>query len=385
MSRTGLSRDVVAQRLGELGDIGLVGTATRVRARAAGRRGSDLPCRCGSRPRRPTSARRASTSRSRAGRSDPCPSRRAGGHRRGPERCLARSRSCSPSCSARRGRAGRALGRRASGSRDRSSSSGTPVVATDHARLGRLSGGRALRRPLRGAGVGRQRREHPGPRRVALGYAVGHDNVIVVKIGTGIGAGIISNGRLHRGAQGAAGDVGHIQVSTTPTAICRWATSAASRRSPAGRRSLATASSAHARTAAHAFASALDQPGRVTAEDVARAASFGDAYATGLLRDAGERVGRMLASLVNFFNPSLVVIGGGVALSGDELLAVIREAVSDGRCPWQRASSSSAARRSARSPASSARPRWCSSSCSPGTPWRGALPGPQRKTRSRGR
>ena len=44
------------------------------------------------------------------------------------------------------------------------------------------------------------------------GIAVGHDNVIVVKIGTGIGAGIISNGRIHRGAQGAAGDVGHVQV-----------------------------------------------------------------------------------------------------------------------------------------------------------------------------
>ena len=45
------------------------------------------------------------------------------------------------------------------------------------------------------------------------GVATEHDNVIVVKVGTGIGAGIISDGRLHRGAQGAAGDVGHIQIS----------------------------------------------------------------------------------------------------------------------------------------------------------------------------
>ena len=44
------------------------------------------------------------------------------------------------------------------------------------------------------------------------GIAQGHDNVVVIKIGTGIGAGIISDGRLHRGAQGSAGDVGHIQV-----------------------------------------------------------------------------------------------------------------------------------------------------------------------------
>ena len=53
------------------------------------------------------------------------------------------------------------------------------------------------------------------------GVAAGHDDVVVVKIGTGIGAGIISGGRLHRGAQGSAGDVGHIQVSDDPAVICR--------------------------------------------------------------------------------------------------------------------------------------------------------------------
>jgi predicted NBD/HSP70 family sugar kinase len=65
----------------------------------------------------------------------------------------------------------------------------------------------------------------------------------------------------------------------------------------------------------------------VSAEDVARAASFGDPIAMALLQSAGRRVGRMLASIVNFFNPSLIVIGGGVAQSGDTLLAAIREAV----------------------------------------------------------
>ncbi len=72
---------------------------------------------------------------------------------------------------------------------------------------------------------------------------------------------------------------------------------------------------------------ALDQRGTVTAEDVARAASFGDAVAMAMLQDAGRRVGSMLASVVNFFNPSLIVIGGGVANSPDQLLAAIRETV----------------------------------------------------------
>ena len=53
------------------------------------------------------------------------------------------------------------------------------------------------------------------------GIAQGHDNVVVIKIGTGIGAGIISDGRLHRGAQGSAGDVGHIQVVDDRSVVCR--------------------------------------------------------------------------------------------------------------------------------------------------------------------
>ena len=72
---------------------------------------------------------------------------------------------------------------------------------------------------------------------------------------------------------------------------------------------------------------ALDRHGTVTAEDVSRAASFGDPVAVALLQSAGRRVGLMLASVVNFFNPSLIVIGGGVAQSGDQLLAAIRETV----------------------------------------------------------
>ena len=72
---------------------------------------------------------------------------------------------------------------------------------------------------------------------------------------------------------------------------------------------------------------ALDQRGEVTAEDVARAASFGDPVAVALLQAAGRRIGAMLACVVNFFNPSLIVIGGGVAHSPDQLLAAIRETV----------------------------------------------------------
>ncbi len=159
------------------------------------------------------------------------------------------------------------------------------------------------------------------------GIAFGHDNVVVVKIGTGIGAGIISNGRIHRGTQGAAGDVGHIQVVDTASIVCRCGNVGCLEALAGGGALGHDGEAAAASGRSERLRVALDQHGRVTAEDVARAASFGDPVAINLLQVAGHRVGLMLASVVNFFNPSLIVVGGGVAQSGDHLLAAIRETV----------------------------------------------------------
>jgi glucokinase-like ROK family protein len=159
------------------------------------------------------------------------------------------------------------------------------------------------------------------------GVAAGHDNVVVVKVGTGIGAGIISDGHLHRGAQGSAGDVGHIQVVDDPLVVCRCG-NLGCLEALAGGAALGRAGAAAAAEGRSArLRVALDQHGTVTAQDVARAASFGDPVAVALLQGAGRRIGSMLASVVNFFNPSLVVIGGGVANSPDQFLASIRETV----------------------------------------------------------
>jgi glucokinase-like ROK family protein len=159
------------------------------------------------------------------------------------------------------------------------------------------------------------------------GIAIGHDNVVVVKIGTGIGAGIISDGRLHRGAQGSAGDVGHIQVVDDSSVVCRCG-NVGCLEALAGGAAIGRNGEAAAREGrSERLRAALDQFGRLSAADVARAAAFGDPVAVDLLATAGRRVGSMLASVVNFFNPSLVIIGGGVAQSGDQLLAAIRETV----------------------------------------------------------
>jgi glucokinase-like ROK family protein len=149
---------------------------------------------------------------------------------------------------------------------------------------------------------------------------------LFVKIGTGIGCGIIVDGQAYRGADGAAGDIGHIRIDDAgPTCTCgnqgcleAWFGGAA----------LARDAEAAARSGRSSLlAERLAEAGTLTAEDVGAAAGAGDPVAVGLVRAGGQRLGLALASLVNFFNPALVVIGGGVAGLGHPLLAEIRGVV----------------------------------------------------------
>lgn len=71
----------------------------------------------------------------------------------------------------------------------------------------------------------------------------------------------------------------------------------------------------------------LGRNGSLSARDIAEAARHGDQISMQLLRQAGRHIGQMLATMVNILNPSLVVIGGGVAASGDVLMASIHEIV----------------------------------------------------------
>jgi glucokinase-like ROK family protein len=162
---------------------------------------------------------------------------------------------------------------------------------------------------------------------VREGVARGHENVVFIKIGTGIGAGIIAGGKLHRGAQGCAGDVGHIQVADSDHTVCRCG-NIGCLEALAGGAALARDGEALARSGESAFlARVLEERGRVEAADVSLGASHGDPACVDLINRAGEHVGVTLAGIVNFFNPSLVVIGGGVAGMGDQLLATIRQTV----------------------------------------------------------
>ncbi|WP_313664746.1 ROK family transcriptional regulator [Shinella sp.] len=139
------------------------------------------------------------------------------------------------------------------------------------------------------------------------------DDMVFVKIGTGIGSGMIAGGRLFRGAQGAAGDIGHIQFLSDDAPLCRCGKFGC----------------IEARAAGWAIARDLSARGfrAETARDVIDLVDQRKPEALMLLRAAGRTIGEVVSDVVSILNPSLIVIGGTLARGGDLLLSGIRELV----------------------------------------------------------
>ncbi|WP_411155971.1 ROK family protein [Microbacterium sp. NIBRBAC000506063] len=138
-------------------------------------------------------------------------------------------------------------------------------------------------------------------------------DLIFVKVATGIGAGIIAGGQLQRGAQGSAGDMGHVRVPHSPD----------SPHAPGEDRDLEDLASGSA-IAASLRAAGLDVADSNGVVDLVRA---GNTTAIEATRQAGRVVGEVLATVVNLLNPSTIVLGGSIARAGEHLLAGVREVV----------------------------------------------------------
>ena len=158
------------------------------------------------------------------------------------------------------------------------------------------------------------------------GTARGQRNAMMVKLGTGIGAGIVMEGRLCRGAQGSAGDVGHTQVRRDSDVICRCG-KIGCLEALAGGQALAREGTALAVAGNVMLAARLQEQGALDAADVLWAASRGDQACVDLVGRCGSLIGEMLSAAVHFLNPALIVLGGRVAESSDVLLAAIRQTV----------------------------------------------------------
>ncbi|MEV0248837.1 ROK family protein [Nocardia sp. NPDC050712] len=158
------------------------------------------------------------------------------------------------------------------------------------------------------------------------GSAHSVEDFLLVKIGTGVGCGIVVGGGLYRGVSGSAGDIGHIRISDDgPVCACG---NTGCLEAYAGGAALAREATILARAGRSTFlAERLAQAGALSAVDVAEAAAAGDPLAVAMIREAGAHLGSVLAGLVSFFNPGLVVIAGGVTGFGHPLLAEIRSVV----------------------------------------------------------
>ena len=162
---------------------------------------------------------------------------------------------------------------------------------------------------------------------VKQGAGKGVDSLIFVKIGTGIGAGIVCEGKIYRGANWCAGNIGHICVDKNG-ALCHCGNKGCLETVASGpaiaERSLREAQAGKSPTLLKHY----QKNGNVIrAEDVGNASREGDPVGTEVIRESGQYIGDVLAMLVNFYNPRMIVIGGGVSNLGNLLLSSIRQTV----------------------------------------------------------
>lgn len=158
------------------------------------------------------------------------------------------------------------------------------------------------------------------------GAGIGTRHMIFLTMGTGLGAGIIADGRLLRGASGQAGEIGHVRLSPDGPvgyhkagSVEGWASGGGM--ALAARREVQAALAGGQSTA---LAAKLDS---LTAKDVAEAAQQGDALAIRIIESTGGRLGEALAILVDLLNPERIVIGGLAMRLGETLLAPARQAM----------------------------------------------------------
>jgi predicted NBD/HSP70 family sugar kinase len=158
------------------------------------------------------------------------------------------------------------------------------------------------------------------------GAASGEGSFFLVKAGTGIGAGIVIDGEIYRGAKGAAGDIGHIGIDGDET-LCRCGNKGCLE-AVAGGRALAARAEAAAQAGRSPFlAEEIARGAAVGPELLARGAASGDDECLRLVISSGAYIGDVLAKLVNFFNPSIIVVSGGLAKLGERFIASIRESI----------------------------------------------------------
>jgi len=159
------------------------------------------------------------------------------------------------------------------------------------------------------------------------GAAKQYDNFLFVGLGKGIGLGIYVNGKIYRGSDGLAGELGHITVSEDgPLCNCgnKGCLEAIASSSGIIKRAIEGIKSGIVTSLSSAKDSDLNA---LTVEDIAEAAKSGDKFAYSVINRTGEYIGIAVAAALNLFGTELVVLGGGIAMSGGIMLDAIKRTV----------------------------------------------------------
>lgn len=154
------------------------------------------------------------------------------------------------------------------------------------------------------------------------GAAAGSQNVIMVTLGTGVGGGIISDGRIVAGAHGAGGEIGHANICHEETAACNCGNSGCLEQYASATGMVRLAKKALAESSED---SVLRNTESIEAKDVLDAFKSGDALAVRVMDEVGEKLGGALGIFAAVVDPDAIVIGGGVSKAGQPLIDLIEK------------------------------------------------------------
>lgn len=167
------------------------------------------------------------------------------------------------------------------------------------------------------------------------GAGAGCRNLICITVGTGIGSGLIVNGKIVRGASNAAGEIGHIKLSLGDGPICGCGDTSCFEAYVSGPNIVAMAKEYIAGGKSTKFRELAGSVEAITPAVVCKAAKEGDVVAQRIFSVMGEYLGIGLSGVVNLLNPEKIVVGGGVADAGDLLLEPLRKTLVKRAMPIQ--------------------------------------------------
>lgn len=159
----------------------------------------------------------------------------------------------------------------------------------------------------------------------AFGLAQGKQNVLCLNIGSGIGLGLILNGKLYKGTSGYAGEFGHIQVDPEGE-LCYCGKIGCLETLASGKVMIRKARKAIENGATTSISKIVGNDlSKINIETVLQAAQLGDQFAISALSDIGEHMGRGIAVLIHLFNPELIIIGGEMTNADNYIIDPIQQ------------------------------------------------------------